>query len=129
MSRAPNIPDSHIIWAGSGFYLSVSGIHLIRFCQIKTRSDIELAFSQLFCPIMPDQNQIRHRTGSKSIVLTYYAGSKLDQKLNWLKLEFFNVHCQIKATSGIELAQAKSFCPITPDQNLILYQTGSNSII
>ena len=42
------IPDSHIIWAGSGFYLAVSGIHLIRFYQIKTRSEIELAQTQSF---------------------------------------------------------------------------------
>ena len=144
-----NSPDSHIIWAGSGFYLAVSGIHLIRFCQIKTRSEIELAqtqsfrstmqintrsdielpLTQSFCHVTPDQNQIRYRTGSKSIVLTYYVGSKPDQKLNWLNLEFFNVQCQIKMRSGIELSQTKSFCPLTPDQNLILYQTGSNSII
>ena len=101
-------PDSHINWAVFGFYLSVYGLHLIRSCQfetrseiemtqtqsflstnqIKTRSDIELVFIQSFCLITPDQNQMRYRTGSKSIVLFYYAGSKSDQKLNWLKYDF-----------------------------------------
>ena len=100
------IPDSHIIWAGSGFYLSVSGIHLIRFCQIETRSKIELAQTQSFRPTMPDQNQIRYRTGFHSIVLPYNARSKSDPISNWLKINRSDLLCWIKTRSETELAQA-----------------------
>ena len=98
----PVLPDRNQIWNWTGLnsivltnnarsqsdqipnWLKLN--HLDLQCQIKARSDIDLALTQLFCPITPDQNQIRYRTGSKSIVLTYYAGSNADQILNWLKL-------------------------------------------
>ena len=97
---------TQIIWAGSGFYLAVPGIHLIRFCQIETRSEIELAQTQSFRSTMPDQNQIRYRTGFNSIVLSYNARSKSNPTSNWLKINRFDLLCRIKTRSETELAQA-----------------------
>ena len=99
-------PDSHIIWAGSGFYLSVSGNHLVRFCQIETRSEIELAQTQSFRSTVPDQNQIRYRTGFHSIVLPYNARSKSDPISNWLKINRSDLLCRIKTRSETKLTQA-----------------------
>ena len=99
-------PDSHIIWAGSGFYLAVSGIHLTRFCPVETRSEIELAQTQSFRSTMPDQNQIRYRTGFNSIVLPYNARSKSDPISNCIKINRFDLLCRIKTRSETEPAQA-----------------------
>ena len=76
---------------------------------------------------MADQNLIWYWTGLNSIILTYNAWLKPDQLPNRLKLKLFNISCQIKTRSNIELAQTQSVWPITTDQNQIWYQPVSSS--
>ena len=82
-------------------------------CHIKTRSDTELAQTQSFCPVTPDQTRSdTEMTQTKLFRLTILDQIQIRYR-NGSELNFST--CNVR--SDTELAQTQSLWSITPDQN------------